>query len=215
MSMMIPPQKTIWYGTIGDNSITGSLLESDPTIALEWSAKGQSFHTKTNLTGAYNFENILAAICIADFFEVSAEQINNGLSGYAPNNNRSQLKKTVTNTIICDFYNANPSSMAAALANISALEATNKVAIIGDMFELGEEAEEQHQKIATIAENAELNTVIFIGKYFYALKDSYSGFFFQTPKDAEEWLENNPIKDSLVLLKGSRGMALEQLLPML
>lgn len=215
MSTIIPTEKTIWYGTTGDNSITGSLLASDPIIALEWSANGQSFRTQTNLTGAYNFENILASICIADFFGVSAAQINAGLAGYAPNNNRSQLKKTATNTVICDFYNANPSSMAAALANISSLEAINKVAIIGDMFELGDEAEEQHQKIAAIAENAHLNTVILIGKYFYALKDNYSGNFFNTPKEAEEWIKDNPIKDSLVLLKGSRGMALEQLLPIL
>jgi len=215
MGTIIPPQKTVWYGTDGDNSITGSLLASDPIIALEWSAKGESFHTKTNLTGAYNFENILAAICIADFFGLSATQINSGLAGYAPNNNRSQLTKTATNTVICDFYNANPSSMAAALANISSLEAVNKVAIIGDMFELGDESDEQHQKIAAMAENANLDTVILIGKYFYALKDSYTGIFFHTPKEAEEWIKENPVKDSLVLLKGSRGMALEQLLPIL
>jgi len=214
-SGILSPENTVWYGTAGDNSVNGRLVASDPVIALEWSVKGQSYQTNTNLTGAYNFENILAAICIADFFGVSASQINSGLAGYAPNNNRSQLKKTVTNTVICDFYNANPSSMAAALSNIASLEATKKVAIIGDMFELGNEAEEQHEKIAALAEKSTLDTVIFIGKYFYAIKDNYQGFFFNTPKEAEEWIRANPIKDSLILLKGSRGMALEQLLPSL
>lgn len=215
MSTIIPLQKSIWYGTTGDNSVKGKLLESDPLIALEWYGNGHTYHTTTNLTGAYNFENILAAICIANYFDVNATQINDGLAGYAPNNNRSQLKKTLTNTVICDFYNANPSSMAAALTNISSLEANNKVAIIGDMFELGDEAREQHQKIASLAENSKLNTVIFIGKYFYSLKDEFKGLFFNTPKEAEEWIKSNPVKDSLILLKGSRGMALEQLLPTL
>jgi UDP-N-acetylmuramoyl-tripeptide--D-alanyl-D-alanine ligase len=213
MSQKIAPEKTIWYGTEGDNSVTGRLLASDPVITLEWSGKKQSFQTNTHLTGAYNFENILAAICIADFFGVSAKEINSGLAGYAPNNNRSQLKKTATNTVICDFYNANPSSMAAALTNISSLEAINKIAIIGDMFELGKEAAEQHKKIAELAANSQLNTVMLIGNFFYALKDQYEGLFFKTPQEAGEWIKNNPIKDSLILLKGSRGMALEQLLP--
>ena len=213
MSTIIPAEKSIWYGTMGDNAITGKLLEADPVITLEWSIKGQSFQTTTHLTGAYNFENILAAICIADFFGVNAAQINNGLAGYAPNNNRSQLTNTATNTVICDFYNANPSSMAAALGNLSSLEASNKVAIIGDMFELGEEAAEQHEKIAAMTQDSAINSVIFIGKYFYSLKDNFQGTFFNTPKEAQEWISKNPIKDSLVLLKGSRGMALEQLLP--
>lgn len=215
MSHKLGLKEIIWYGTQAENSTMGSLLASDPIIELSWTITGESFHTKTNLTGAYNFENILAAICIAAFFEVSAEQINNGLETYNPVNNRSQLKKTATNTVICDFYNANPSSMAAAIANITSLEAKNKVAIIGDMFELGDESEKLHQEIASMTEKSGLDKVLLIGKHFYALKDSYKGCFFSTPKDAQEWLKSNPVKDSLVLLKGSRGMALEQLLPLL
>ncbi|MGY0039611.1 glutamate ligase domain-containing protein [Pedobacter sp. NJ-S-72] len=126
------------------------------------------------------------------------------------------MTKTATNTVICDFYNANPSSMAAALGNISILEAQNKVAIIGDMFELGPETEKKtHQEIAALAEKSGLDKLIFIGKHFYAFKDQFQGLFFNTPQDTEVWLKNNPITDSLVLLKGSRGMALEQLLPIL
>lgn len=213
MSDKLGLKEVIWYGMQGENSTMGSLLASDPIIELSWTVSNESFHTKTNLTGAYNFENILAAICIAAFFEVSTEQINNGLENYNPVNNRSQLKKTEKNTVICDFYNANPSSMAAAIANITTLEAKNKVAIIGDMFELGDEAEKLHQEIASMTEKSGLDKVLLIGKHFYALKDSYKGLFFSTPKDAQEWLKSNPVKDSLVLLKGSRGMALEQLLP--
>jgi UDP-N-acetylmuramoyl-tripeptide--D-alanyl-D-alanine ligase len=205
----------IYYGTEGENFITGQLMESDPLIALKWKGRDDYFSLQTNLTGAYNFENILAAICIGAFFNLSAEQINEGLEGYEPKNNRSQLTKTESNTVICDFYNANPSSMTAALHNISSLAAENKVAIIGDMFELGDEAAEQHEEIASLAGHSGLDTVIFIGKHFYALKDSHEAEFFNNPAEAMEWIEANPVKNSLVLLKGSRGMALEQLLPVL
>ena len=215
MEMSTRVEQIVYYGTGADNAVSGTLSATDPVIALNWNKGGTSFPIKTNLTGSYNFENILAAICIGDFFELTAEEIRAGLEGYLPINNRSQLKKTATNTVICDFYNANPSSMAAALANISALAAENKVAIIGDMFELGPEAEQQHNEIAALAEKAGLATVIFIGAHFYALKDKYQGEFFATPKDAELWLENNVVKNSLILLKGSRGMTLEQLLPKL
>lgn len=203
----------VYYGTEGINFITGELLASDPMISLKWKGRDESFEVTTQLTGAYNFENILAAICIGAFFNLTAEQINTGLEGYIPKNNRSQLTKTETNTVICDFYNANPSSMSAALKNISTLNANHKAAIIGDMFELGAESPQQHEDIAALAGTLNLDILLFIGKNFYALKDNYKGLFFMTPNDAQQWLEANPIKDSMVLLKGSRGMALEQLLP--
>jgi len=205
----------VYYGTEGTNFITGQLLESDPIIALSWKGRDESFTVKTNLTGVYNFENILAAICIGAFFNLTVEQINKGLEGYMPKNNRSQLTKTKTNTVICDFYNANPSSMSAALKNISTLNADTKIAILGDMFELGAESEQQHEEIAALAETSGLNTILFLGKHFYRLKDKYKGQFFMNTIDAQEWLKENPIKNSLVLLKGSRGMALEQLMPVL
>ena len=207
--------KMICYGAGGDVLISGKLLQSDPVLSLRWTKESASYEVKTQLTGAYNFENILAAISIGSFFGLTPDQVNNGLANYSPKNNRSQLTKTEHNTVICDFYNANPSSMSAALNNLSAMEAANKVAIIGDMFELGQEAAEQHEKIATQAELAGFKTLILIGKYFYALKESHNALFFSTPKEAMYWLENNVVKDSLVLLKGSRGMALEQLLPAL
>jgi UDP-N-acetylmuramoyl-tripeptide--D-alanyl-D-alanine ligase len=117
--------------------------------------------------------------------------------------------------VICDFYNANPSSMAAALKNLTTLASEHKVAIIGDMFELGEESGKLHEEIAALSEISELDSVLLIGKYFYSLKDKYKGNFFSSPEEAAIWLQANPVKDSLVLLKGSRGMALEQLLPFL
>lgn len=207
--------KTVYYGREVNNAISGKLLKTDPFLELSWTDQVRSHQVQTQLTGAYNFENMLAAVCISHFFGLTAEQINAGLSGYQPKNNRSQLSKTDKNTVICDFYNANPSSMTAALANIESLSADKKVVIIGDMFELGDESAVQHQLIISEAENTNVATLIFIGKHFYEQKGDHRGHFFQNPAEAKAFLEQTTIKDSLVLLKGSRGMALEQLLPFL
>lgn len=207
--------EVIFYGTDPTNPISGALEKSDPYLVVAWSKAGKQYQTKTNLTGSYNFENILGAISIADFFGVSPTEINQGLMTYQPKNNRSQLTQTAYNQVICDFYNANPSSMEAALKNLAALTAEKKVAIIGDMFEMGEESPAQHDRIAAVATDMDNIEVIFIGKDFYAYKEKYKGHFFLSPKDAEAYLQNTPVRNSLVLLKGSRGMALEQLLPLL
>ncbi|MGN7203483.1 UDP-N-acetylmuramoyl-tripeptide--D-alanyl-D-alanine ligase [Pedobacter sp. SAFR-022] len=207
--------EVVFYGTDPMNRISGSLEKSDPYLQISWNTAGKQYHTKTNLTGTYNFENILGAICIGDFFGVSALEINQGLMTYQPNNNRSQLTRTASNQVICDFYNANPSSMEAALKNLKALTADKKVAIIADMFEMGEASAEQHRKVAELAESLNLDELILIGKDFYANKEGLKGTFFENTMAAKNHLEQHPVKDSLVLLKGSRGMALEQLLPLL
>lgn len=204
--------KLIYYGTENGNTIKGKLKSSDPFIEVEWTNHDISSTVKTNLTGSYNFENILAAICIGDFFDMKADEINNGLANYQPKNNRSQLTKTENNTVICDFYNANPSSMSAALTNISTLSAENKTVILGDMFELGEESALQHEIIAKQAVSIGLQEIFLIGKYFFVLKDKIDAIFFETPTEAASYLQEKPIKDNLILLKGSRGMKLENLL---
>lgn len=216
-------ENCINYGSGEENLISGKLIASDPTLALEWTFASRSFQVETQLTGAYNYENILAAITIGIAFKLEPEEINRGLSAYTPVNNRSQLLKTETNMLICDFYNANPSSMEVAVENLCRMEGSNKVAILGDMFELGEASSEQHQKIAAQATSAPFSLVILIGETFF---NTYAGnqesvhqetklMKFKTREEAENWLQRNPVTDSLVLLKGSRGMALEKLLPRL
>ncbi|MRX76382.1 UDP-N-acetylmuramoyl-tripeptide--D-alanyl-D-alanine ligase [Pedobacter petrophilus] len=212
MSLNAGLNKLLYYGTENGNTIKGALKSSDPFIEVEWTNHETSSVVKTNLTGSYNFENILAAICIGDFFDMQPEEINTGLANYEPKNNRSQLTKTDHNTVICDFYNANPSSMTAALNNISALSADQKTAVLGDMFELGPESAAQHELIAKQATESGLDQIIFIGKYFYAFKDQLNGIFFETPAEAANYLQQHLIKNNLVLLKGSRGMKLENLL---
>jgi len=215
MSKVAALHKIVFYGTAKDNRISGKLTHADPLIHLEWSNTTTTFNAKANLTGTYNFENILAAICIGDFFEIAAEAINKGLADYIPVNNRSQLTKTGHNMVICDFYNANPSSMSVALTNLKDLSSNHKAVIIGDMFELGNEAAEQHQHIVALCNGLNFEVQLFIGENFFAHKEQHEGKFFKTRDEAGIYLAENPIKDSLVLLKGSRGMALEQLLSLL
>ena len=207
--------KVVFYGKGNSNTISGELVDTDPLIELKWTSEEGTFMAKANLTGTYNFENILAAICIGYFFEVAPVSIGSGLANYFPVNNRSQLTKTTHNMVICDFYNANPSSMTAALLNLKSLHSTHKVVIIGDMFELGAEAAAQHQDMVALANHYSFDELIFIGEHFFAASHQQEGSFFKTRDEAKAYLTENPIKDSLVLLKGSRGMALEQLLPLL
>lgn len=212
MSQKAGLNKMIYYGTADGNAVKGRLLHTDPFIEFEWEANEQKHLAKANLTGTYNFENILAAITIGDFFGLNANQINKGLADYYPTNNRSQLTKTANNTIICDFYNANPSSMTAALHNLKALSANKKVAIIGDMFELGNEALAQHQMIVNLINELGLTNTIFIGDNFYQHNNIGQGIFFKQPADAANYLKQQHFTDHLILLKGSRGMKLEGLL---
>ncbi|MBY0245453.1 MAG: UDP-N-acetylmuramoyl-tripeptide--D-alanyl-D-alanine ligase [Sphingobacteriaceae bacterium] len=208
-------KNAIYYGDDNTCLIKGELLHSDPFMHLTWQNNIGQYSLNLQITGAYNFENTLAAICIAQFFEVKPENINKGLANYSPTNNRSQIEKTETNTLICDFYNANPSSMTAAINNLKNLKSSHKVAILGDMFELGSESKTQHQLIAKQAQESQFDVIILIGAHFYTLKDDFEALFFETPEQAREYLTKHKIENSLVLLKGSRGMKLENLVQFL
>jgi len=209
----------IAYGKGATNYISGGLKEVSPTLVVEWQVKGredESIYTAhSNLPGVYNFENILAAICIGSFFKLSPEQINNGIQAYIPKNNRSQILETDNNTIICDYYNANPSSMMVALDNLEAVAAEQKVMILGDMFELGAAAAMEHRFVVDKAMQTVARRRIFIGEEFFKMKGGIEGEFYKNTLDASEGIRKNPIKTSMVLLKGSRGMKLEALISQL
>ena len=209
--------KVILYGTTNpDNAVSGKLTENSPLLSLEWTnnESGESYTVKTQLTGAYNLDNILAAICIGVYFELEADEINLGVEGYQPQNSRSQIKRTDTNTLICDYYNANPSSMFVAIENIGKLEAERKVLVLGDMFELGDESPAEHLGVIQKALATDVGERIFIGEKFESQKlkiESQNVTFYATVEEAIEGLKAAPVKDSTVLIKGSRGMALERL----
>jgi len=208
--------QVIFYGFSPGNYLAGELIAANPLLEVKWRVRGDfASHTvHTQLTGSYNTENVLAALCIGQFFGLSSGKINQGISGYQPTNNRSQLTKTVHNTVIRDYYNANASSMAAALENLRILEADKKVIILGDMFELGEDSHEEHGKIVAQACLIGAYRVLFVGKAFSEHRQAGAEFY-ETTEEAGEALRKQPVQDALVLLKASRGMAFEQLVDLL
>lgn len=164
---------------------------------------------KTHLVGEYNFSNIQAAISIGEFFKISALNIITALENYIPSNNRSQIIKNKTNTIILDAYNANPSSTELALKNFSQIKNSSKIAILGDMFELGKDAEYEHQEIVNLCRKLNIDKVIFVGSNYYKTNASEK---FETFENLKEFIENINFKNRSILIKGSRGMALERIL---
>ena len=168
---------------------------------------------KSHLIGLYNANNINAAITIGNHFGISASEIKEAIESYIPENNRSQLITKNSNEIILDAYNANPSSMKVALENFIQLENKNKVAILGDMYELGEESLAEHKYIVDfISENNSLECY-FVGKDFFKNKIENSNFhFYENFEQFSNALENKNWRNNTILIKGSRGMALERTL---
>jgi UDP-N-acetylmuramoyl-tripeptide--D-alanyl-D-alanine ligase len=165
---------------------------------------------ETNLIGTYNFENIAAALCIGKYFKVDAGLAHRAIGAYQPSNMRSQLVKKDSNTIILDAYNANPSSMKVAIENIAAIKGNRKTLILGDMFELEEEAEAEHRGIGKLLRSYQFENVILCGRLMKFAKEEYSpAVLFETKDELIAGLKNNPIKDSIILVKASRGIGLE------
>lgn len=201
-----------YYGHDESNTVSGELLKNSPYLKLSWKLKGaQQQIVQSQLTGSYNMDNILAAICIGQYFKLTPNQISAGIAGYQPQNNRSQITNTKTNTLICDYYNANPSSMFVAIDNIGKLPQAHKVVILGDMFELGEESPAEHISVVQKAMDTAIDERILIGPEFYKQNGIVKATFYKTVEDAQKALKANPIKNSTILIKGSRGMALERL----
>ena len=206
--------KLIAYGASADSLVEGRIVENDPFLTIDWISGDGTHRVRTNLTGSYNLENVVAAVTAGVQFGLTAEEINRGISTYTPGNNRSQIIKTGSNTIIGDYYNANPSSMVVALDNLAAISAPKKALILGDMFELGAEASAEHQNIVKKALAVPAEERIFIGNEFYRMKDDTARFY-RTTAEACQGLKEQPLKDAVILVKGSRSMKLETLIDLL
>ena len=188
---------------------TIELSDAHPFVQVKYKA----LTIQSHLIGAYNFYNISAAIAIGQYFEISPEAIKTAIEGYVPDNNRSQIIDRGSNKIILDAYNANPSSMKAALDNFSLLEAVNKIAILGDMFELGNDSAIEHQTIADYANNLTIHRILLVGENFYGIQtDSEKIVRYETFDQLEQALFPEGFQNTTFLIKGSRGMALERVL---
>ena len=202
--------ENIGYGMENDGLyVSGKLHACAPFLAFEWKHEGVSHDVNTRLIGTYNIKNALVAIAVGCHFEVPAEAICEALSGYIPSNNRSQLTETENNHLIVDAYNANPTSMMAALENFRLMEVPNKVAVLGDMKELGEGSVEEHRKIVAFLGECGFEKVILVGAEFGKVNTNFEHY-----PDVEAvkalFAENKP-KGKFMLIKGSNSMKLAQL----
>ena len=189
------------YGKSGN--IMGIVTGITPLLSIKYNNEVINSH----LIGEFQFSNILAAICIGNYFNVTRQNIKRSIENYIPTNNRSQLVKTKTNTLILDAYNANPSSMKAMLNSFANQQYKNKLCILGDMLELGGESNKEHLDIIKLTNKLELDC-LFVGKIFNSLTENG----FKTRNELAKNIQKNNIYNKTILLKGSRGIGLEQLI---
>ncbi len=186
------------------------LVENSPNLKIAW----DNNIITTNLYGKYNFPNIMAAICIGNYFNVDEQDIIDAIANYISTNNRSQFAKIAGNTYYLDAYNANPTSMNAAVDTFIEGKFSNKLMILGDMLELGNISYEEHLNIIEKALNYQLET-IFVGNIFFELSDKYKTVkqfhFFKNYEEVISWFSNNQPKNKNILVKGSRGIKLEKI----
>ncbi|HMG69405.1 MAG TPA: UDP-N-acetylmuramoyl-tripeptide--D-alanyl-D-alanine ligase [Chitinophagaceae bacterium] len=188
----------VFYG-----NISGKLVEEFPFIKFQ-----NEYQTiQSNLLGSFQFYNIACAVVIGNYFGVNQNLIRDAIESYKPSNNRSQIIEWNGNKILLDAYNANPSSMSAMIIDFSKYPIVNKIVILGDMFELGEYSDEEHKEMIRLLIERKLDNVILVGKEF---KKHNSPFIhFEKTSDLKDWLIKQNFKDFFFLVKGSRGIALE------
>lgn len=202
----------ITYGSNSDAGFRGTVINNGPFMGF--TVHGQDEKTVyTRLAGNYNFENAMAALCIAGHFRVNLPDAIEAVANYEPKMNRSQIIATEKNTLIMDAYNANPSSMHAAIINFSLQQAERKILLLGDMFELGQEAATEHSAILELAGSFGFDGILTAGPLF---AEAASGkphiTAFSTAEGLKEYLMAHPVSNATILVKGSRGMKLESVL---
>ena len=197
----------VTFGQDNQSDTSIKFVDSNPFVKLEIN----NTVIQSQLIGEYNYGNIAVAIAIGKHFDVPLIAITDAIENYKPDNNRSEIREVGSNQVILDAYNANPTSMLAALKNFKSLEETNKVLFLGDMFELGDDSEFEHQNIVNWVEENFENNCYFIGENFAKTNVKF-GKQYNTFENLENFLRKNEISNSTLLVKGSRGMALERIL---
>ncbi|MBA2611101.1 MAG: UDP-N-acetylmuramoyl-tripeptide--D-alanyl-D-alanine ligase [Bacteroidetes bacterium] len=205
----------ITYGCKKIYDVIGKDCTTSETVSLKYTTRyGEKDFNKlplinTQIVGSYNFINCLTAACVGNYFKVEDDLIKEALEDFLPNMNRSQLVKTLRNTILLDAYNANPNSMSAAIENFANYRSEKKLLLLGDMFELGEYSHDEHQKIVNLLQEKKLNNVVLVGDEFFKLENQFKKF--KTTQECLNYLKELQVSDNTILIKGSRGMKMEML----
>lgn len=197
------------YGT-QDAEITGIVNNSSEFLEVKM-LQGTNINTiKTHLVGGYNLPNVLAAVALGKYFKVEEDKIKMALENYLPSNSRSQLIEKDSNKIILDAYNANPSSMKAAIENFATMEGENKILLLGGMMEMGDQSIAEHKALIDLISKYQWQQVVLVGGDFDKTIHPYH--YFTTSTEAKEWLQLQQFKNALLLIKGSRSMQMEKVL---
>ena len=208
-------KKAVPYLRPAGHEVIAEAGTSIAPLSLKVKYLNDSYSIKTNLFGIHNLENVRAAIAAGLFMAVGITDIISAIESYRPGNNRSEIRITKFNTLICDSYNANPTSMAMAIGSFNEIQDTRKVFILGDMLELGEKSDEEHRKILELLSSVENQEIFLVGQRFSKIASDYGFQAFADTDELAEYLKINPLKGSSVLIKGSRGMALEKIYDLL
>jgi UDP-N-acetylmuramoyl-tripeptide--D-alanyl-D-alanine ligase len=198
----------ITYGPSDDAFASGHVVDNTPFLTFDWRQQGKIHTVETHLVGAYNLDNVLAAVAVGRYFKIPAERISRSIAAYEPVNNRSQYKQTATNHLIIDAYNANPTSMKTAIRNFAAMDVSPKALILGDMKELGTDSEALHAEVIEEITAGKFDKVYLCGDCF-----SKTGKAFTTCRTTDDLLtilRANPLRHHHILIKGSRSMSLEK-----
>ncbi len=206
-------EKGMQNAIYSNTAMPTTLVEAKPMVRYSVDS-GQVIDS--HLPGIYNFENIQLAIAVGKFFSLTDEQCNTGISTYIPNNHRSQFIKIGSNQVLMDAYNANPSSMSAAISHFAETEGQPKIVILGDMFELGDSSVVEHAALGSLIAPLGFEKVLLVGEHMqHALIHLPSAYYFPDKFGLHIWLQDHPIQDSFLLVKGSRGIQLESVLAFL
>ncbi len=208
-----PEDNLVPYSVYSENLSDFSIVAADPHLEVNWKYNNKVIPLKTQLFGTYNLQNLVAAISIGLYFDVDENEIKSGTESFSPGNNRSQVFKTYENTLILDAYNANPTSMKAAIADFQQISAVRKMVILGDMFELGEDSLEQHKEIIALLEDMNHFKAYLVGEMFTKASEGTHLRSFPDVDEASRYFMSHPVHSSTILLKGSRMMSLEKLIP--
>ena len=203
--------RTITYGG-SKADVPGEVASNFPYLTVAFNGNEELIEAKSKLVGKYNFENVMAAVAVGKVFEVADALIAKAIAAYEPSNNRSQLLQKGSNTFIMDAYNANPSSMEQALASFEELQAEHKVVILGDMLELGPTSEEEHLLMVLRLKKMGLDDIILVGPEFGKVKHKLDCQHFNSNTEAAAWFAQQQFSNTMFLLKGSRGIALEKVI---
>jgi UDP-N-acetylmuramoyl-tripeptide--D-alanyl-D-alanine ligase len=203
-------RQIITYGT-HDADITGQIINNNELLEVAITKGAAIENIKTHLVGGYNLPNVLAAVSVGKYFNVGDNDIKKALENYIPSNSRSQLIEKDSNTIILDAYNANPTSMKAAIENFAAMKSSNpKILLLGGMMELGNDSITEHQQIIECINKYVWEKVVLVGGDYYKAKHNY--IYFENAAEAKEWFQKQNLTNTTILIKGSRSVQMEKVL---